>query len=119
MPICVWRDLGIGAPAIIINPRYGSMIPVFETYKGGVDFLGGRQHSKKNFTTPLGSKEARVGRRYLRKHAKRPRHAMYHGFDVFHAGLTRLCDVFVQGRDDHFRVSVVVVDQDKNEDGNA
>ena len=102
MPIRARRDLGIGAPTIIINQRCGSMIPVFETYKSGVDLLGGRQRSKKNFPTPLGSEETRVRCRYLREHAERPRHATYHGFDVFHTGLARLCDVFMQGCNNGF-----------------
>jgi hypothetical protein len=75
MPIRARRDLGIGAPAVIINSRYGSMIPVLETYKSGVDFFGGRQRSKKHFTTPLGSEETRISCRYLHEHAERPRHA--------------------------------------------
>src|SRR5215471_13618180 len=76
MPVCVLRDLTIGSPAIVVDPRHGPVVPVFETDEGGIDLLRGGERLQKDLSALFGSKEGGVGSPDLREDAGRCGHAV-------------------------------------------
>ena len=111
--------LGIGAPAVLVDPGDHPMITILETDVDAVDMRGRGQGAIQQVAALFGAEIAGIGGSQFGDKAQRAFGVVDQILGAFNAGLAGLRDRFVQDRYDAGRILVVIIDQDENEDGNA
>ena len=114
MPVRSCGYQGIGAPAIVINPRDDTMVAVLEAHVSGIDLPSGGQRLEKKVPALLCSKESGIsgGRRGEEPECARDRSDKV--LCILNARLIGSRNIVIERRPDSNRVDVIVVQKNEN-----
>ena len=116
MPFRGRGDLGIRAPAILVDARHHPMIAILEAHVDRIDLVSGNQRSIEQVRALFTPEERRIGTSHARKQPKRSHHRIYEIFGVLDADLHRLGDRLIKRHGDCRSVFLIIVEHNENED---
>ncbi len=119
VPVGGRGNLGIGAPAVLIDPGDHPVIAILETDIGGVDIGARGQRAIEQVVALLGTEVSGFGGGHFGEKAQRAFRVLDQVLGTLNAGPAGLRDRLVEDRHHCGGVLVVIVDQDEDENGNA